>query len=653
VVVEFPLDIPYQYNRPVSYRVVAQAGAYSDGEEAVLPVVSNRMLVTETLPLNMPGDGVRTFKFEKLLQSGSSETLNNHALTVEFTANPAWYAVQALPYLMEYPYECAEQTFDRLYANALASKIVNSSPRIAQVFATWRTVDTSALLSNLEKNQELKSILLEETPWVMEGKTETQQKKNIALLFDLSRLSGQLASTIDRLSELQAPDGGFPWFKGGEDDRYVTQYILTGLGRLQRLQVLSPALAVKLKNIVVAGLGYVDKKITEDYQQDLKVAGGVHYIGSFPAQYLYMRSLFNDYGIPGPAFPAVNFYRKVAQQEWVKAGKYLQGMVALALYRTGDVQTARNILASLRETAIRNEEQGMYWKGMEGGYYWYDAPVETSALMIETFREIGQDTAADRQLKTWLLRRKQTHHWPTTKATTDAVYALLMGGSDWLDQKRSVSVQLGDKRVEMAGEAGTGYDKKIFDAPFINPPMGNITVSMSSARGGGSPAWGAVYWQYFDQLDRITPAGGGKPPLRVEKRLYIQRNTNGGPVLDTIPENGTLHIGDRVIVRLVMRADRDLEYVHLKDMRGACMEPVNVLSGYQWQGGLGYYESTKDVSTQFFFSLVQRGVYVFDYPLLVEQTGEFSNGVASVECMYAPEFAFHTEGIRINVEGAQ
>jgi len=295
----------------------------------------------------------------------------------------------------------------------------------------------------------------------------------------------------------------------------------------------------------------------------------------------------------------------------------------------------------------------MYWKGMEGGYYWYDAPVETSALMIETFREIGQDTAADRQLKTWLLRRKQTHHWPTTKATTDAVYALLMGGSDWLDQKRSVSVQLGDKRVEMAGEAGTGYDKKIFDAPFINPPMGNITVSMSSARGGGSPAWGAVYWQYFDQLDRITPAGGGKPPLRVEKRLYIQRNTNGGPVLDTIPENGTLHIGDRVIVRLVMRADRDLEYVHLKDMRGACMEPVNVLSGYQWQGGLGYYESTKDVSTQFFFSLVQRGVYVFDYPLLVEQTGEFSNGVASVECMYAPEFAFHTEGIRINVEGAQ
>jgi Bacterial Alpha-2-macroglobulin MG10 domain/Alpha-2-macroglobulin family/MG2 domain len=663
--VEFPLEIPYQYNRPVSYRIVAEAGAFSDGEEAILPVVSNRMLVTETLPLNMPGDGVRSFTFGKLLRSGSSETLSNHALTVEFTANPAWYAVQALPYLMEYPFECAEQTFDRLYANAVASKIVSGSARIAQVFERWRTVDTAALLSNLEKNQELKSVLLEETPWVLEGKTETQQKRRISLLFDMVRMSRELESTIDRLRELQASDGGFPWFKGGPDDRYVTQYILTGLGRMQRMEVLPPGLSEKVKSIVIAALGFADRQIKADYDQDLKAASGVHSISPFAAQYLYMRSLFNDVGIPGGSFAAVNFYRKLAQQEWVKSGKYIQGMVALALFRTGDVATAQSILASLRETAIRNEELGMYWKGMEGGYYWYQAPVELSALMIEAFREIGHDMVADRELKTWLLRQKQTHNWSTTKATTDAVYALLMGGTDWLDQQREVRVQLGDKVVEMAGEAGTGYDKIIFDAPFIDTSMGNIKVSLKSARGsgaperGGSPAWGAVYWQYFDQLDRIMPAEGGggagavKAPLRVEKRLFIQRNTDRGPVLDTVPDNGTLHIGDRVVVRIVLRSDRDFEYVHLKDMRGACLEPLNVLSGYKWQGGLGYYETTKDVSTEFFFSRVPRGVHVFEYPLVVEQTGEYSNGVASVECMYAPEFAFHTEGIRINVEGGQ
>jgi uncharacterized protein YfaS (alpha-2-macroglobulin family) len=647
------LDIPYQYNRPLSYRVVAQAGAYSDGEEAVLPVVSNRMLLTETLPLNMPGDGVRSFKFGKLLASGGSETLNHHALTVEFTANPAWYAVQALPYLMEFPFECAEQTSDRLYANAVASKIVSGSPRIAQVFASWRTEDTSALLSNLEKNQQLKSVLLEETPWVLEGKTETQQKKNIALLFDLTRLRGQLESTVDQLHELQAADGGFPWFKGGIDDRYVTQYILTGLVRLQRLQALSPALEGKIKNMITAALDYADREIVKDYQQDLQVAGGIHWISPFEAQYLYMRSLFNDVGIPGGSFGAVNFFRKVAQQQWVKAGKYVQGMVALALFRTGDVATARAILASLRETAIRNEELGMYWKGMEGGYYWYQAPVETEALMIETFREIGHDTASDRQLKTWLLRQKQTHRWATTKATADACYALLMGGTDWLDQDRTVTIQLGEKQVELKGDAGTGYFSKIFDAPFIDTSMGHIKVSMSSSRSGGSPAWGAVYWQYFDQLDQITVAEGAKAPLRVEKRLFVQRNTDRGPVLDTVPDNGTLHVGERVVVRIVLRSDRDLEYVHLKDMRGACLEPLNVLSGYKWRGGLGYYEITKDVSTEFFFPSVPKGVYVFEYPLVVEQTGEYSNGVASVECMYAPEFAFHTEGIRINVEGGQ
>jgi len=641
-VVEFPLDIPYGYDRPVSYRAVATAGAYSDGEEAVLPVVSNRMLVTETLPLNLPADGTKSFRFEKLLQSGNSKTLSNHALTLEFTANPAWYAVEALPYLIEFPYECAEQTFDRLYANAVASKIVQSSPRIAKVFGQWRTLDTAALLSNLEKNPELKSVLLEETPWVLEGKTETQQKKNIALLFDLTRLSGQLETAIQKLDDLQASSGGFSWFKGGQEDQYITQYILTGLGRMKRERALPEKLGKKMSAIAENGLAYADREATKDYKK-------VKRLSEQDIQYLYMRSFFPDQ----VAGPAVRHFEELARQEWTEEEPYMQGMIALALFRTGDQQTARAILASLRETAIVDPEQGMYWKGMEGGYYWYQAPVETEALLIEAFREIAHDTAADRRLKTWLLRQKQTHQWATTRATADACYALLTGSEDWLDQQRTVVVQLGEKRVEMAGEAGTGYDKKVLAGSAIEAAMGNINVTMSagnpggaSVKTGGSPAWGAIYWQYFDQLDRITAAENGKV-LRVEKRLFIQRSTDRGLVLDTIPENGTLHVGDRVVVRLVVRADRDLEYVHLKDMRGACFEPLNVLSGYEWQEGLGYYQTTTDVSTEFFFSWVPRGTYVFEYPMVMGQKGAFSCGVANVECLYAPEFADHTEGIRV------
>ncbi|HEY4874341.1 MAG TPA: alpha-2-macroglobulin family protein, partial [Puia sp.] len=215
VVVNFSIDVPYQFNKPISYRIIARAKNISDGEEAALPILSNSILVTETLPLNMHGAGTKNFKFEKLLQSGNSETLNHHALTVEFTANPAWYAVQALPYLMEYPYECAEQTFNRFYANALASKIVSASPRIKQIFDRWKTTDTAAPLSNLQKSQELKSVLLEETPWVLQAKDESQQKKNIALLFDIVRMNSGLQSALNKLQDMQLPDGSFAWFKGG------------------------------------------------------------------------------------------------------------------------------------------------------------------------------------------------------------------------------------------------------------------------------------------------------------------------------------------------------------------------------------------------------------------------------------------------------
>ncbi|MHA4808776.1 alpha-2-macroglobulin family protein [Flavitalea flava] len=672
--VGFSIEIPFQYNRPLTYRLVAKGApahaggnrmeTFSDGEEGVLPVVSNRMLVTESLPLNMPGKGIRKFAWDKLLKSGNSETLNNHALTVEFTSNPAWYAIQALPYLMEYPYECAEQVFNRFYANALASKIAGSSPRIQAIFEKWKTTDTAALLSNLEKNQELKSVLLEETPWVLQAKNESQQKKNIALLFDMTRMSRELESSLAKLKDLQSPNGGFVWFKGGEDNRFITQYILTGIGHLQKLNAIPSSFTEKIKMIVSAALPYTDKKIKQDYEELMKQKK-TQWIGEYLVQYLYMRSFFNDYGIPGDAFAAVNYFRKQAQKSWPQTGRFMQGMAALAFFRTGDIQTAKDIMTSLRQNAIRDEEKGMYWKGMEGGYYWYQAPVETQSLLIEAFREISQDATIDRDLKTWLLKQKQTQSWPTTKATADACYALLLGGANWLSEERNVEIRLGDKTISSTSahqEAGTGYFKQIIDGPFVKPSMGNITVTLAPGSGTGNsptakekatgdlPAWGAVYWQYFENLDKITLPGNAKAPVRLVKKLFVEKNTDRGLVLEPVAENGVLHVGDKVKVRIELQTDRDLEFVHLKDMRASCMEPVNVISGYKWQGGLGYYESTKDASTNFFFSWIPRGTYIFEYPLFVGQNGNFSNGVTNIECMYAPEFASHSEGIRVNVE---
>ncbi|HZI00679.1 MAG TPA: alpha-2-macroglobulin family protein, partial [Flavisolibacter sp.] len=206
--VKFPIEIPFTFNSALVWRVVAKAGNLSDGEEAAIPVLSNKMLVTETMPLPMRGTGTKNFSFEKLIKS-NSPTLQHHGLTVEFTSNPSWYAVQALPYLIEQDQEHAEQIWNRYYANALALKIANSAPRIHELFQSWKTKDTAALLSNLQKNEELKAVLLAETPWVLEAKTEAQQKQNISLLFDIVRMSGELKESLQRLQTMQSPNGGF------------------------------------------------------------------------------------------------------------------------------------------------------------------------------------------------------------------------------------------------------------------------------------------------------------------------------------------------------------------------------------------------------------------------------------------------------------
>lgn len=654
--VNFPIEVPHLFNKALVWRIVASAGSVSDGEEAAVPVLTNKMLVTETLPLPMRGSGTKNFSFDKLLKSGGSETLQQHALTVEYTSNPAWYAVQALPYLMEYPYDCAEQVWNRYYANALATTIANSSPRIKQIFESWKSKDTAALLSNLQKNQELKAVLLEETPWVLQAKTEEQQKKNIALLFDLIRMSNELKSSMEKLKHMQSPNGGFVWFSGGPDDRYITQYIVTGIGHLIHLAGNNAGHVQNkdLSGIAKTAVYYLDKKIKEDYDnlkkwtRDLKA----QHIGYSEIQYLYMRSFFPQYPIEKATQEAYNYYRGQAKQFWMKQSKYMQGMIALALHRTGDKNIPAVILKSLKETSITNEELGMYWKDLNNrGWFWYQAPIETQALLIEAFHEIGKDTKTVDDLRTWLLKNKQTNNWRTTKATAEACYALLLQGTAWLSNEPDVEIKLGTVVMDNknSAEAGTGYFKKTIDGPFVKPDMGNINVTIQPSQSQTIPSasWGAVYWQYFENLDKITTAA---TPLSLVKKIFIETYSDRGPVLSPVKEGDALKVGDKIKVRIELRVDRDMEYVHMKDMRASCMEPVNVLSGYKWQGGLGYYETTKDASTNFFFSYLRNGTYVFEYPLFVTNKGNFSNGITTVQCMYAPEFSSHSEGIRISVE---
>jgi hypothetical protein len=635
----------------VLVRTVASADDFSDGEETALPVVTNRVLLTETMPLPIRGVGNKNFTFDKLVsQNNKSPTLRNHKLTLEFTQHPAWYAVQALPYLMEFPHECAEQTFARYYANTIAAAIVNSTPKIKTVFDLWKITGDSSLLSNLEKNHELKNALLDETPWVIEGAHESENKRRIGLLFDLNRISDELGLAKRKLAEMQLPNGGWSWFKGMPEDRYITQYIITGFGRMRHLKTIDFSKDRELNTIIERAVRHIDDCILEDYNWVMKHAPkpDSNHCGPLQIHYLYARSFFSEIALPERIKKAYEYYTNQASKYWLQNSRYEQGMIALALNRMGVKDLPQHIIRSLKEHSLVSEEMGMYWKERYEGYYWYEAPIESQALLIEAFDEVANDTAAVEAMKVWLLKSKQTQSWKTTKATTEACIALLARGADLLETNNSVTVLLGSQKVDpakyidLAPEAGTGYFKTSWSGSEIKPYMGTITITKADP----GVAWGGLYWQYFERLDKVTGARG---PLALSKKLFIKRYNSSGPVLHPVADTSTITIGDRITVRIELRADRDLEYVHMKDQRAAGFEPVSALSGYKWQGGIGYYEITRDCATHFFISSLNKGVFVFEYDMLASQRGDFSNGITTIQCMYAPEFASHSEGVRVKV----
>ncbi|WP_452602149.1 alpha-2-macroglobulin family protein [Pontimicrobium sp. MEBiC06410] len=645
--VTWSLNVPTSI-QAVQYKIIAKSGDYSDGEQNALPVLTNRMLVTETLPMWIKSNETKTFTLDKL-KTNTSTTLKNHKLTLEITSNPAWYAVQALPYLMEYPYECNEQTFSRYYANALASHIANSNPRIQDVFNQWKNTD--ALLSNLEKNQELKSLLIQETPWLRDAQSETEQKKRIALLFDLNKMDSELARAKRKLEANQMGSGAWSWFANNRENRFITQHIITGFGHLKQLNV--KASKEDTASMIEKALRYLDAEFVQEYKDIRKYNKNVDlsldHLSYTQLHYLYMRSFFNDIKTSKEVDKIIAYYQSQIKKYWLSRSLYSKGMMALIMHRADETTTANKILKSLKENSITSEELGMYWKTNTSSWYWYQAPIETQALLIEAFSEIENDTETIDNLKVWLLKNKQTNQWKTTKATTDAVYALLLQGSDWLSVTEMVEVIIGgqpiapNKLENVKVEAGTGYYKTAWNGSEIKPEQAEVTLTKK----GKGIAWGSVYWQYFEDLDKITSA---ETPLKLKKKLFKKTNGDTGEIITEINKDTPLKVGDLVRVRIELRSDRAMEFVHMKDMRAAGMEPINVLSSYKYQDGLGYYESTKDASTNFFFDYLPKGVYVFEYDLRVNNAGNMSNGITTIQSMYAPEFTSHSEGVRVTIE---
>ena len=673
-VVEWRFKVPSVTEVPLlQHTILAEAGQYSDGERSVLPVLTNRMLVTETQPLPVAGNDRATFTFNSLLEN-NSKTLSHEGLTLELTSNPAWYAVQALPYLMEYPHECTEQVFSRYYANTLASSIANRHPKVKAIYEQWKRAGSDALVSNLSKNEALKSALLTETPWVMAARSETEQKQRIGLLFDLNRMAQEQRAALAKIRQRQQAGGGWPWMPGGRDNWYISQYLVEGLAHLRELGATDAWTESEL-DMLRKAVGYLDREAARVYRdlEDQVKAGNTtweeDHLSPILLHYLYTRSYFlrknnaqvntgqGNASADRAYFPLdkagqriYDYYTMQAEQYWNTRNLMSQAMITLCLHRLDRPTEVQALLQSFRERALHDDELGMYYRS-ESGYYWYQLPVRTHVKMIEVFDEVANDADAVNALKVWLLKNKQTNHWKTTKATAAAVYAFLSTGADWLADTQPVKVIWKDKAVQQQtataqanAEAGTGYFKTRIEGAQVSKSLGSITLENPNA----GPAWGALYWQYFEDIDRIDSFED--TPLTLKRHLFKVRQGPTGETLEPLADGAALQVGDKVRARVELRVDRAMEYVHLKDARAAGFEPVNVLSQYKYQDGLGYYESTTDAATHFFISYLRPGNYVFEYTLNATLAGDFSHGVSSVQCMYAPEFSSHSEGMRVMIE---
>ena len=630
--VNFTFEVGDKY-AVMACRMVADGDTFSDGEQRYIPVLTDKQWVTETVPLNVNGEGAHTFSLENLFNK-HSKTASEQRLTVEFTAHPAWYAVQALPVVANPQNEDALSWATAYYAHSLAACIVKENPRIKQIFDSWKAQSGTkeTFMSNLQKNQELKNILLAETPWLTEATNEAEQKQRIATLFDLNTMNSQLAVSVEKLGELQNADGAWSWYKGMQGSRYVTTQVMEMLVRLNALT--HQDADSRMQPMIQKGFEYLGKQAAEEYKS-MKEAEKKGAVGLRPSEqvlrYLYICVLDGK----APVDKKVNqYFIDKLSGEGKELTIYGKALGAIILQQAGKVAEAKLFMQSLMEYSVVTDEMGRYFDTPKARYSWFSYKIPTEVAAMEAIQRITKDTKAIDEMKRWLLKQKQTQTWETPIATADAVYALMAtGASDLLANTGGVEITLGKEVIRTPADDAIGYIKKTVSGDVMN--IKKVRVDKEGAGMG----WGAVYAQYLESMDQIGEQGNG---LSVSRQLY-----KGDEALN---ESAPLKVGDKITVRLTVKADRDMDFVQIKDDRAACMEPLQAVSGFRWGNGLGYYQATKDASTQFFIDQMRKGTYVIEYQVYVNRTGEYQTGIATVQSAYAPEFGGHTGGYRVMVE---
>ena len=604
-------------------RITATGNGFCDGEQHYLPVLSDEEQVTNTLPFTLHEQGTTTFKLNQLFAADG----RNKKLTIEYTNNPAWLMIQALPYISEMKDDNAISLATAFYTNSLGAYIVQQSPQIKTVFEQWkRELPTTTLTSRLTQNQELKDIVLNETPWVNDADKEEAQQQRMANYFEASTLNHTTSVALDKLTQLQGSDGSWRWWKGmSQGSPHLTASITEMLVRLNHCTGQDKGTAPIIDK-AMRYLGDMMVKKVNDIKKAKKAGKSYDFDHHLALQYLYISALSGQKHSAAEQ-EAANYLLNHLKQQQASLSLYGKSLMAVVLAQRGDKTTAAQYLKSLEEYTVGNEEMGLYYDSRRAAYSWCNYRIPTQVAVIEAMQMVNAQGYANtiNGMKRWLLQQKRVQGWDTPLNSVNAIHAFINGNTKVLAQGEMAEMAIDGKRIDMPkATAGLGYVKTTVNDKHPD----KLTVNK---RNEGT-SWGAVYAQSLQKADQMEAASSG---LSIKREIV---SPDGSPV-------GTLRVGDRVKVRLTIKADRDYDFVQVKDKRAACLEPATPLSGYN----NGYYCTAKDYATSYYFTRMTKGTHTIETTYYIDRAGSYDTGSCTVQCAYAPEYAARATTVRLTV----
>ncbi len=633
------IKVPKNVSSIIS-KVVAKAGQYSDGEQKAIAVLPNRMLVTEAVPVFVKEGETKTFELENLKNTNSA-TISNVSNTLELTTNPIWEIMFSLPGLKNDQNNSADVVFNKWFADVLASEIFKANPKLKTVFEEYQS--KGLLSSNLDKNQELKQLLLDETPWVLESKNETEQMTKLALLFDANTMTNSISQDWDDFKKLQNPDGGFSWYQGYPSSYSTSLYILKNLGKINiwLKDNVKGYQNSHQKELIANLVKYVDNEIDKYY--DVKKE---NIWTNWSLDYLDTRNYWEKYyPLKGKGATLKILVKQKAKTAKITDFTFF-GLhrAALLMNDYGLRDVSDKLLNYLKETSVDSKTQGVYWKQNLDDWGWFSSKVVNHAGALEAFNKLKpNDQKFIEDMKIWLITQKEVNSWGSSRGTSEVIFTILNSGKSWTtSESDKATIFWGGNELKPETQA-TGFVKSTVKTDVLDKNLATVTIT----KPGAGIVQGGLFWQYYEDLNKIKSS---ENYISVTKELYKKIKTGNGEELQKISSEIPLKVGDKVTVRMILNADRPMEFIHIKDMRAAGFEPLDVLSGYQWKNSLGYYQSTKDASTNFYIQYMPKGRYVFEYDYVANASGKFSNGITTIQNYYAPQMSSHTKGTEVEIK---